>query len=191
LHLPPGNDEGGYNNKDIPIIPALDLGEAADHFLAMAILLSAFSLLSSSLSKAVAAAAGQRGDQGFVAISIGNDNDGVKQKVDNDDFMTWFQATARPPSPSPPTPDAKVAIVTTQIVTMTTMHPAAAAQIKGETTRALKIGGGTTRGTDITTQSHATTNKRRAQQEVEPLVERWREATGQHNNHPNKRGAME
>jgi hypothetical protein len=45
----------------------------------MAVLLSAF--LSSSLLmllRAVAAAAGQRGDQGFVAVSIANDNDGVK-----------------------------------------------------------------------------------------------------------------
>ncbi len=40
-------------------------------------------------------------------------------------------------------------------------------------------------------QCHATTNKWRAQQEVEPLAERQREATRQHNNQPNKRGAME
>jgi hypothetical protein len=61
----------------------------------------------------------------------------------------------------------------------------------GETTRALKIVRGTTRGTGITTQCHATTNRGRAWQEVEPPAERQGEATGQHNNQPNKRGTME
>jgi hypothetical protein len=37
-HLPPGNDDGRYDDKDIPIIPVLDLSEAADHFLAVAVL---------------------------------------------------------------------------------------------------------------------------------------------------------
>ncbi len=111
--------------------------------------------------------------------------------VNDDDVMTRIQATARPPSPSPPTPDARGAIVTTWIATTTTMHATAAARIVGETTRALKIVRGTTRGAGITTQRHVTTNKRRARQEVEPLAERRREATGQHNNQPNKRGAME
>jgi hypothetical protein len=88
-------------------------------------------------------------------------------------------------------PDARSAIVTTQRATTTMMHTAMAARLMGETTRALKIVGGTTRGTGITTHRHATTNKRRARQDVEPPAERWREATGQHNNQPNKRGAME
>jgi hypothetical protein len=115
----------------------------------------------------------------------------LNKNVDNEGVMTLIQATARPPSPSPPTPDARGTIVTTRIVTTTTMHAAVAAQIKGETTSASKIVGGTTRGTGITTQRHATTNKQRARQEVEPPAERWREATKQHNNQPNKRGAME
>ncbi len=38
---------------------------------------------------------------------------------------------------------------------------------------------------------HAATNKRRVQQDVEPPTDRQREAKGQHNNQPNKRGAME
>jgi hypothetical protein len=71
-----GNDDGGYNDDDIPVIPALDLGEAADHFLAVAVLLSAFLSLA-LLSRVVAAAAGQRGNQVFVAVSIPNDDDGV------------------------------------------------------------------------------------------------------------------
>ena len=115
----------------------------------------------------------------------------LNKKVEDEDIMTRIQAMARPPSPSPPTPDARGAIVTTRIATTTTMHAAAAARIKGETTRAFKIVGGTTRGTGITTQRHATTNKRRAGQEVEPSAERRREATGQHNNQTNKRGTME
>jgi hypothetical protein len=113
------------------------------------------------------------------------------KNIDNDNVMTWIQATARPPSPSPPVPDTRGAIVTTWIATTTTMHAAAVAQIMGETTRALQIVGGTTRGTGIRTQCHMTTNKRRAQKKVEPLAERRREATGKHNNQPNKRGAME
>ncbi len=113
------------------------------------------------------------------------------ENVTNDDVMTWIQAMARPLSLSPPMPDPRGAIVTTRIAMTTTVHVAAAAQIKGETTRALKIVGGTTRGTGITTQRHGTTNKWRAQQEVEPPAERQREATGQHNSQPNKRGAME
>jgi hypothetical protein len=56
--LPPGNDEGGYEDKDIPIILALDLGKAADHFLTVAVLSSAFSLPLLSSSRAAAAAAG-------------------------------------------------------------------------------------------------------------------------------------
>jgi hypothetical protein len=115
----------------------------------------------------------------------------LNKNVDDEDVMTQIQATARLPSPSPPTLDARGAIVMTWIATTTTMHAAAATQIVGETTRALKIVGGTTRGTGITTGCHTTINKRRAQQEVEPPAERQREATGQHNNQPNKRGAME
>ncbi len=84
------------------------------------------------------------------------------KKVDNDDIMTRIQATARPPSLSLPTLDTRGAFVTTWIATMTTIHAAAAAQIKGETTRASKIVEGTTRGTGITMQCHATTNKWRA-----------------------------
>jgi hypothetical protein len=106
------------------------------------------------------------------------------KNVDNNDVMTRIQALAR-------TPNARGAIVTTWIVTTTTMHAAAAAQIVGETTRALKIVGGTTRGTGITTRRHATTNKRRARQEVELPAKRQREATRQHNNQPNKRGVIE
>jgi hypothetical protein len=56
LRLPPGNDDGGYDNKDIPIILALDLGKVNNHFLAMAVSLSTF-LSSSLLSLRVAAAA--------------------------------------------------------------------------------------------------------------------------------------
>jgi hypothetical protein len=58
--LPPGNDDGGYDSKDIPVIPALDLGKAADHFFAVAVFLSAFllSLLSLLSRAAVAAMAG-------------------------------------------------------------------------------------------------------------------------------------
>jgi hypothetical protein len=113
------------------------------------------------------------------------------KNIDDNNVMTWIQAMARPPSLSPPTLDTRGAIVTTRVATTTTMHAAAPAQIVGETTRALKIAGGTTRGTGITTQCHATTNKRRAQQEVEPPAERRREATGKYNNQPNKRGLME
>ncbi len=113
------------------------------------------------------------------------------KNVYNDDVMTQIKATARPPSPSPPTPNARGAIVMTWIARTTTIHTIAAAQIVGETTRALKIIGETTRGTGITTQCHATINKWSVQQEVEPPAERRREATGQHNNQPNKRGAME
>jgi hypothetical protein len=58
----------------------LDLGEAADHFLAVAVSLLAFSLLSLSLLRAAAAAAGCHGNQGFVAISVTNDNNSIKQK---------------------------------------------------------------------------------------------------------------
>ena len=76
--LPPGNDDGGYNNKDIPIILAPDLGKEANHFLAVAILLLTFLSSLLLLSRAAAAAAGQRGDQGFVTIPIGNDNNGVE-----------------------------------------------------------------------------------------------------------------
>ncbi len=106
------------------------------------------------------------------------------KNVDNNEVMTWIQALAR-------TPNARGAIVTTWIATTTTMHAAAAAQIVGETTRALKIVGGTTRGTGITMRRHATTNKRRARQEVELPAKRQREATRQHNNQPNKRGVLE
>ncbi len=113
------------------------------------------------------------------------------KNVDDDDVMTRIQAMARPPSPSPPMPDARGAIITTWIATMTTKHAAVAAQIKGETTKALKIVGETMRGTGITTQRRATTNKQRARQEVESPAERRRKATGQHNKQPNKRGTME
>jgi hypothetical protein len=116
---------------------------------------------------------------------------GLNKNVVNDNIMTWIQATARPPSPSPPTPDARGTILTTRIGTTTTMHAAAAAQTMGEITRVLKIVGGTTRGTGIRTRCHMTTNKQRVRQEMEPPAERQREATGQHNNQPNKRGAME
>jgi hypothetical protein len=104
LCLPPSNDGGEYNNEDIPVIPASDLGEAADHFLTMAIIWSAFSSSSlSSLSRAVAAAAGQRGNGRFVAVSIANDDNGVEENVNDNNVMTRIQATARTPSPSPPT----------------------------------------------------------------------------------------
>jgi hypothetical protein len=113
------------------------------------------------------------------------------KNIINNAVMTRIQATVRPPSLSPPTPDTRGTIVTTRIATMTTMHAAVAVQIKEETTRALKIVGGTTRGTGITARCHTATNKRKAQQEVELPAERRREATKQHNNQPNKRGAME
>ncbi len=113
------------------------------------------------------------------------------ENINNDNVMTWIQATTRLPSPSPPMQDTRGAIVTTQIAMTAMMHAAAVAQIVGETTRALKVVGGTARGTGITTQGHVTTNKRRVQQEVELPAERRREATGQHNNQPNKRGVME
>ncbi len=47
--VPTGNYDGGYDNEDIPVIPALDLGNAANHFLALAVLMLAFLLLSSLL----------------------------------------------------------------------------------------------------------------------------------------------
>jgi hypothetical protein len=83
------------------------------------------------------------------------------KNVNDDDVMTWIQATARLPSPSPPTPDARGTIITIWIAMTTTIHTAAVAQIMGETTRATKIVGGTTKGTGIMTRRHATTNKRR------------------------------
>ncbi len=95
-----------------------------------------------------------------MAISVANEDNVSNKNIDNDNVMTWIQATARLPSPSPPMPDARGTIVTTQIATATTMHAAAAAQIKGEITRALKIIGGTTRGIGIMIQHHVTTNKR-------------------------------
>jgi hypothetical protein len=113
------------------------------------------------------------------------------KNVNDDNVMTQIEATTKLPSPSFPMLDTRGAIVTTRIATTTMMHAVAAAQIVGETTRALKIIRGTTRGTGIMTQRLATTIKWRAQQQVEPLAERRREATGQHNNQPNKRGAME
>jgi hypothetical protein len=58
----------------------LDLGKAANHFLAVAVSSLAFSSLSSSSSRAAAAAAGCHGNQGFVAISAANDDNGVEQK---------------------------------------------------------------------------------------------------------------
>ncbi len=51
------------------------------------------------------------------------------ENVDDEDVMTWIQLTARPLSPSPPTPDTRGAIVTTWIMMMTMMHAAVAAQI--------------------------------------------------------------
>jgi hypothetical protein len=87
----------------------------------------------------------------------------LNKNADNKDIMTRIQAMARLPTPSPPMPDARGAIVTTWIVTARTMHTAVAARIMGEATRALKIVGGTTRGTGITTRCNATTNKRRVQ----------------------------
>ncbi len=111
--------------------------------------------------------------------------------IDDDNVMTCIQITARTPSPSPPTPDARGTIVTTWIATTTTMHAVAAARIMVETTRVIKIAGGTTRGTCITRQRHATTKKWRAQQEMEPPTDRLRKAKGQHNEQPNKRGTME
>ncbi len=53
----------------------------------------------------------------------------------NNNVMTWIQAMARLPSPSPPTPNARGAIVTTWIATTTMMHAAAVARIVGETIR--------------------------------------------------------
>jgi hypothetical protein len=90
----------------------------------------------------------------------------LNDNINDDNVKTWIQAMARLPSPSPPMPDARGAIVTTRIAMTTTMHAAVVAQIVGETTRALKIVRGTTRATGIMTQCHATTNKWRVQQEV-------------------------
>jgi hypothetical protein len=102
----------------------------------------------------------------------------LNKNIDNNKVMTQIKATARLLSPSPPTPDARGAIITTWIATTTMMHAAAAVQIVGETTRALKIVRGTMRGTGITMQCHTTINKQRARQEVELPAERRREATG-------------
>jgi hypothetical protein len=85
----------------------------------------------------------------------------LNKNVNDDNVMTRIQAAARPPS-SPSMSNARDAVITTWIATKTTMHAAAVAQIVGETTRALKIIGGTVRGTGITMQRHATTNKWRA-----------------------------
>jgi hypothetical protein len=79
-HLPPSNDDGGYDDEDLPVIPASDFGEAADHFLAMAVVLLAISSLLLLSSRAAAAAEGPRGNRGFVAVSVGNDDNGVEQK---------------------------------------------------------------------------------------------------------------
>jgi hypothetical protein len=49
------------------------------------------------------------------------------ENVNNNDVMTRIQATARLPSPSPPMPDARGAIVMTWIATTTTMQAAAVA----------------------------------------------------------------
>jgi hypothetical protein len=79
LCLPPGNDDRGYDDEDIPVILASDLSKAADHFLAVAVSSSAFSSSLSSLPlllKAAVAAASQRGDNGFLAVSVGNDDNG-------------------------------------------------------------------------------------------------------------------
>jgi hypothetical protein len=84
------------------------------------------------------------------------------ENINNNNVMTWIQAMARLPSLSPPMPDARGAIITTWMMTTTTMHTAAVARIMGETTRALKIVGGMTRGTGIMMQCHRTTNKRNA-----------------------------
>jgi hypothetical protein len=51
----------------------------------------------------------------------------LNKNVNNDNVITWIQATARPPSPSPPMPDARGAIVTTWIAMATIMHAATAA----------------------------------------------------------------
>ncbi len=78
--LPPSNYDRGCKDKDIPVIPASDLTKASNHFLAMVVLLLAFLSSLSSLSRAAAIAAGQCSDRGFVAVSIANDDNGVKQK---------------------------------------------------------------------------------------------------------------
>jgi hypothetical protein len=90
-----------------------DLGKAADHFLAVAVLLLAFLSSLLSLSRAAAAVAGQCGNQGFVAILLQIMTMALNKKVDNNDVMTRIQAMARLPSLSPPTPDSRGAIVTT------------------------------------------------------------------------------
>ena len=66
----PGNDNGGYNDEVVPVIPALDLGDTSDHILAVADLLSSG-----------AKAEDRRGDGGFVAISIVNGTDGLERKT--------------------------------------------------------------------------------------------------------------
>ncbi len=143
-----------------------------DQFLAVAVLLSAFSSLLLSLSRAAAVVAGWQGNQGFVAVSVANDDNGVKRKCWRQQIMTRIQATTRLPSPSPPMPDTRGPIITTRIATTTKMHAAAAAQIMGKTTGVLKTVGGTRRCTGITMQCHVTTNNWRAQQEVEPPAEK-------------------
>ncbi len=60
--LSPSNDDRKYNDNDILVIPLSNLGEVANHFLAVAVLLSAFSSPLSLLSRAVAVAAGQCSD---------------------------------------------------------------------------------------------------------------------------------
>jgi hypothetical protein len=56
--LPPGNDDGGYDKEDIPVIPASDCRKADNHFLTVAVSLSAFSSSSLLLSRAAVVAAG-------------------------------------------------------------------------------------------------------------------------------------
>jgi hypothetical protein len=57
LHLPPSNDDRGYDDEDVSVTPALDLGEAADHFVAVAVSSWVFLSLLSSLSRAAVAVA--------------------------------------------------------------------------------------------------------------------------------------
>jgi hypothetical protein len=86
--LPPGNDDGGYDNEDIPIIPVLNLGKAVNHFLAAAVSLSAFLLLSSSLSRVAAAAQVNVVIEALLPFPLQMRTMALNKNISNDNVMT-------------------------------------------------------------------------------------------------------